>query len=51
MACSKMEATRTSIRKIPAARTVDGSLRTRDGPVLAGGSAGREDNVEGLANS
>lgn len=41
MACSRTEATRTSIRKMTAARTVRSLPRTRDGRVLGGGSAGR----------
>lgn len=41
MACSVTEATRTSSRKITAARTVRSFLRTRDGPILGGGSVER----------
>lgn len=41
MACSRMEATRTSVSKTMAARTVRHRPRTRHGPVLEGGSAGR----------
>ena len=40
-ACSRMEAARPSVRMMTAARTVRDFLRTRDGPVLGGGSARR----------
>lgn len=43
MACSRTEATGTSIRKMTAARTVRSLPRTRDGRLLGGGSAGRRE--------
>lgn len=41
IACSRMEASTTSVRTITTARTVQGFLRTRGEPVLGGGSVGR----------
>lgn len=40
-ACSRMEATRTSVRQINAARTVGVFPGNRDGPDLGGGSVGK----------
>ena len=41
MACSRTEASSTSVRMMTAARAEQGFLGTRDGPILGGGSVGR----------